>query len=123
MWPSIVYRVPQGSCSGVLLVSLHLAGREYVVKASSKKLSIGWLAVGPNLLDSLVTHVKRNPDRIASGTAFDARAPPSHFHRQALICCRSRESAEFWTGVDRRHGRFRVLVRRCFWLSSASRFR
>ena len=36
---------------------------------------------------------------------------------------RQRESAEFWTGVDRRHGRFRVLVRRCFWLSSASRFR
>ena len=38
-------------------------------------------------------------------------------------CWRSRESAQFWTGVDCRHCRFRVLVRRRFWLSSASRFR
>ena len=36
-------------------------------------------------------------------------------------CWRSCESEEMWTAVDGRQRRF-GLVRRCFWLSSASRF-
>ena len=71
----------------VLLVPLHLVGREQSIERISKKLSRRWIAVGPNLLDSLVTHAKCNPDRIASRTAFGARMRPRRLHRQARISC------------------------------------